>query len=195
VAIPVEPFSVLRDVLVVRPRRHTDDRGAFMEAFKASEYRSLGLPTGFVQDNVSWSREPGTLRGLHFQLARAGQGKLVRCVDGEIFDVAVDIRRGSPTYGRWEGIRLRAADGWLLWIPVGFAHGLWTLLPSTQVEYKVTAEYDPSAERSIRWDDPDIGIEWPGRNPILAPKDRAAPLLKDVDNDFSFAERVRQPVR
>lgn len=165
-------------VLVVEPVVHRDDRGFFLETYHREKYRQGGLDAVFVQDNHSRS-VAHTLRGLHAQLRRP-QGKLVRAVRGEIFDVAVDIRRGSPTFGRWVGERLSEDDFRQLWVPPGFAHGFCVLSEIAEVEYKCTALYDRDDELSIAWDDPEIGIEWPLPEPILSAKDAAAPRLAEV---------------
>lgn len=165
-------------VLVVEPVVHRDDRGFFLETYHREKYRQGGLDADFVQDNHSRS-VARTLRGLHTQLRRP-QGKLVRAVRGEIFDVAVDIRRGSPTFGRWVGERLSEDDFRQLWVPPGFAHGFCVLSEIAEVEYKCTALYHRDDELSIAWDDPEIGIEWPVAEPILSPKDAAAARLAEV---------------
>ncbi len=180
----------LPGVLVVEPTVFADDRGWFMETFHEPRWRAgfaaLGLPAPrvFVQDNHSCSRA-GVLRGLHYQLPPHAQGKLVRVVKGAAFDVAVDLRRGSPTCGRWFGTELTAANRRQLWVPEGFAHGFVALEDDTHFLYKVTAVYAKESERSLRWDDPAIGIEWPLppglAAPLLAPKDAAAPLLATAD--------------
>ena len=166
------------------PRRIKDHRGFFCESFSRRRYEELGITSEFVQDNHSMSRVIGTLRGLHFQAPPAAQGKLVRCGRGAIFDVAVDIRRGSPTYGKWEGYELTADNGHQLYIPVGFAHGFVTLEPNTIFCYKCTDIYSPEHERSLLWNDPALGIHWGVPNPLLSSKDAQAPLLVDFDSPF-----------
>ncbi len=168
----------LPGVLLIAPVVHGDERGFFLETYHAGKYRAAGLDATFVQDNHSRSAA-GILRGLHAQLARP-QGKLVRCVEGEIFDVAVDIRRGSPTFGRWAGERLSAAGHRQLWIPPGHAHGFCVTIGPAQVEYKCTELYDPADEIAIAWNDPAIGIEWPLAGPQLSARDAAAPRLAEV---------------
>ncbi|HEX9800431.1 MAG TPA: dTDP-4-dehydrorhamnose 3,5-epimerase [Thermoanaerobaculia bacterium] len=168
----------LPGILVVEPLVHRDERGFFLEVFHSGKFAAQGLAVAFVQDNHSASRR-GTLRGLHLQTAEP-QGKLVRSIEGEIFDVAVDVRVGSPEFGRWEGVTLSAANLRSLWIPPGFAHGFCVTSGRAQVEYKCTALYDPDAELTIRWDDPEIGIEWPLAAPLLSPRDAAAPRLAEV---------------
>jgi dTDP-4-dehydrorhamnose 3,5-epimerase len=157
---------------------HTDARGSFREVWRASDADGDGPDATFVQDNVSVSRR-GVLRGLHFQHP-ASQGKLVAVIDGRIFDVAVDIRRGSPTFGAWDGVELSASNGRQLWIPPGFAHGFQILSESASVLYKCTAYYEPPAEQTLHWDDAEVGIDWPLADPILSAKDAAAPLLREL---------------
>jgi len=161
-------------VIVVEPRRFEDERGWFAETFQRDRYAALGIPGEFAQDSLSWSRKH-VLRGLHLQ--RPAQGKLVMCVVGEVFDVAVDVRPDSPTFGTWVGHTLSAENGLQLWIPEGFAHGFLVLSESALFHYKSTVPYAPGGQLSIRWDDPDIGIDWPIREPVLSEKDRDAPPL------------------
>ena len=168
----------LPGVLVIEPRVWRDDRGFFLETWQAERYAKEGIDARFVQDNHSRSGR-GTLRGLHAN-ARRPQGKLVRCVEGEIFDVAVDIRRSSPTFGRWEGVRLTAADFRQIWVPPGFAHGFCVLSKSAHVLYKCTALYDREDEIGIVWNDPEIGILWKVENPRLSPRDASAPRLAEI---------------
>ncbi len=181
------PFTFTRlaipDVILVEPRVFGDARGFFLETYKHSAFAEAGIPPHFVQTNHSHSTR-GVLRGLHYQKLPAAQGKLVMAVRGEIFDVAVDIRRGSPTYGQWVGERLSAANHRLLYIPPGFAHGFCVLSEEADVIYQVTAEYAPEHDRGIRWNDPEIGIAWPIAAPILSPKDATQPLLHEADNNF-----------
>jgi dTDP-4-dehydrorhamnose 3,5-epimerase len=168
----------LPGVRLIEPLVHRDERGFFLEVFHAGKFAARGLDVVFVQDNHSLSRQ-GTLRGLHAQLVEP-QGKLVRCTAGEIFDVAVDIRRGSPAFGRWFGTVLSAANFRQLWIPPGFAHGFCVLSAEAQVEYKCTTLYRPEADLSVAWNDPAIGIEWPLAAPLLSAKDAAAPRLAEL---------------
>jgi len=168
----------LPGVQLVQPAVHRDDRGFFLETYHARRYADSGVRTTFVQDNHSRSVQ-GTLRGLHMQVT-ALQAKLVRVLSGEIFDVAVDARVGSPTFGRWFGARLSDANHTQMFVPVGFAHGFAVLSASADVEYKCSAFYDPSDEIVIRFDDPAIGVAWPATAPLLSARDAAAPLLKDV---------------
>lgn len=170
------------EVVLIEPAVFGDARGFFFESYNRDAFRAAtGLDVDFVQDNHSRS-ERGVLRGLHYQLPPAAQGKLVRVVAGEAYDVAVDIRRSSPTFGRWVGARLSADNRHQLWIPPGFAHAFLTLSESCDFLYKTTGFYARAHERCIRWDDPDIGVDWPGADvPVLSDKDRAAPALKEAD--------------
>ncbi|MDQ2802299.1 MAG: dTDP-4-dehydrorhamnose 3,5-epimerase [Pseudomonadota bacterium] len=169
------------DVMLLIPPRFRDPRGFFSETWSERRYAELGIPGPFVQDNHSASNPRGTIRGLHLQVAPSVQGKLVRCVRGAIWDVAVDVRRGSPTYGRHVAAILSAENWQQLWIPGGFLHGLCTLETRTEVIYKVTAEYDRAAERGIIWNDPDLALPWPVRDheALLSDKDRTLPRLAD----------------
>ena len=159
----------LPDVLVVEPVVHADGRGFFFETYHADRYRAHGITGPFVQDNHSRS-VAGTLRGLHLQRQRP-QGKLVRVIEGEIFDVAVDVRRGSPTFGRWVGVTLTADNFKQVFVPPGFAHGFCVVSPIAQVEYKCTELYDPASEIGVAWNDPGIGITWPVAHPLLSARD------------------------
>ena len=173
----------LDGVLEVLPKRHGDHRGFFSETYKSSDFVEAGITATFVQDNHSLSRAAGVLRGLHYQLPPFAQAKLVRVVKGAILDVAVDIRRSSPTFGRWLSLEVSAEQWNQIFVPAGFAHGFVTLVEETEVIYKVDRLYAPSHDRAIRFDDPVIGIEWPvvGGGLSLSDKDRAAPLLADAD--------------
>jgi dTDP-4-dehydrorhamnose 3,5-epimerase len=174
--------TALDGVLEILPRRLGDDRGFFSETWSKRSLAEAGLDHEFVQDNHSMSAARGVLRGLHFQLPPAAQVKLVRVSRGAIFDVAVDIRSGSSTFGQWVGVELSAAAWNQLLIPHGFAHGFVTLEEHCEVQYKVSSPYAPEYERSIRWDDPDLGIDWPIIDGLtLSEKDRAAPLLRDLE--------------
>ncbi|MDA9318340.1 dTDP-4-dehydrorhamnose 3,5-epimerase [Octadecabacter sp.] len=178
-------------VIHIKPKQHGDHRGYFAETYSRRKYSELNIDDEFVQDNHSLSREVGTLRGLHFQSPPHAQAKLVRCGRGAIFDVAVDIRRGSLTYGQWKAYELTAENGEQLYVPVGFAHGFVTLEPDSEIVYKCSDYYAPETEGALRWDDPDIGIEWPLKgNPTLSEKDALAPLLKDFESPFIFGENV-----
>jgi dTDP-4-dehydrorhamnose 3,5-epimerase len=176
--VNVAPLKGLPEVLRIEPRVFTDARGRFAELWQASRYAAQGVPDAFVQDNVSVSQR-GVLRGLHFQHPD-GQGKLVTALQGAVFDVAVDVRRGSPTFGRWAGAMLDAEAGTQLWVPPGFAHGFLALQDDTVVMYKCTAPYVPAHERVLRWDDPAVGIEWPEPPTLVAPRDATAPLLSEL---------------
>ena len=170
----------LKDVVLLEPKVFGDERGFFFESYNEATFRSLGLPATFVQDNHSGSRK-GVLRGLHYQLHQP-QGKVVRALKGEIFDVAVDLRRSSPGFGQWFGVVLSAENKKQLWIPPGFAHGFLVLTEFAEVAYKATELYAPVHERSILWNDPAIGIAWPlDAPPTLSAKDQAGVLLKDAE--------------
>jgi dTDP-4-dehydrorhamnose 3,5-epimerase len=177
-----EPLKI-RDVVVVRPERHLDDRGFFKEVYSEEAFAEAGITARFVQDNVTLSVR-GVLRGLHYQLPPAAQGKLVGVVRGRIFDVAVDLRAGGPTYGKSVSRVLDVERGELLWIPPGFAHGYCVLSDSADVTYKVTAPYRPELSRGIRWNDPALGIEWPVSDPILSEADQRQPTLARCENPF-----------
>ena len=168
----------LPGVVVIEPEVHKDERGFFLETFHGERYRRHGLPEVFVQDNHSRSVR-GTLRGLHAQLRRP-QGKLVRVVAGEVWDVAVDIRVGSPTFRRWVAVVLSAGNFRELYVPPGFAHGFCVLSEVAEVEYKCTDYYDPESELRLAWNDPELAIPWPVQDPILSAKDRAAPTLQEL---------------
>lgn len=167
-------------LLVIEPKVFADERGFFMESFKASDFAAFGITQDFVQDNHSKSRK-GVIRGLHFQRAPYAQGKLVRVTRGRAWDVAVDLRKGSPTFGTWCAVELSADNHLLFWIPEGFAHGFLALEDDTELLYKCTAEYNPTSDGGVRWNDPDIGVAWPqiGVSPLISSKDAVLPLLKD----------------
>ena len=176
-------------VILIETKRHIDHRGFFTETYSRVKYLDYGIENEFVQDNHSLSKEVGTLRGLHFQAPPNAQAKLIRCIRGAIFDVAVDLRINSPTYGHWEGHKLTENNRAQLFIPVGFAHGFVTLEPNSEIDYKCSDYYSPDTERSIRWNDPNIGIDWPiVRDPILSSKDANAPLLKDTISPFVYGK-------
>lgn len=178
-----QPLAGLPDILVVTPRVLRDARGLFLESWHAAKFAALGIDEPFVQDNHSES-ERGVLRGLHYQLPPAAQGKLVRAVAGEIFDVAVDLRRSSPTFGRWAARRLSDDNHEMLWIPPGFAHGFYTSSARAMVAYKCTAAYSPEHERTLAWDDPQVGVDWPlvdAVAPELSDKDRRGVRLEAAE--------------
>lgn len=174
--------TTIKDVILVEPDVHEDRRGFFMETYHAKKYAEGGIPGPFVQDNVSMSVR-GTLRGLHYQLVNP-QGKLVSVSEGAVFDVAVDIRRGSPTFGRWVGVELSAENKRQLYIPVGFAHGFCVLSERAGMVYKCTDFYNPHGERGIIWNDPTIGIAWPVASPLLSPKDMAYRRLDEMTEEL-----------
>lgn len=173
------PSPALPEILIVEPELFQDDRGYFAEMYHLEKFQGAGIKSLFVQDNRSLSRQ-GTLRGLHYQVLRP-QGKLIWTLKGEIYDVAVDIRRGSPTFGKWAGRILSAGSKQGLYVPPHFAHGFCVLSREAEVFYKCTDFYFPEHERCIRWDDPDLAIEWPVKDPLLSARDASAPLLKDAE--------------
>lgn len=176
----------LPGVVVARPAVFSDARGFFLEMYKRSEFVRAGIESPFVQDNYSQS-ERGVLRGLHYQKDPKAQGKLVQCLRGAIFDVAVDIRKGSPFYGVWVGVELTGENRHMLFVPPGFAHGFQVLSPTAEVLYKCTEEYSPADDRGVIWNDPDINIAWPVPDPILSAKDKVHPRLAEADNNFVYA--------
>jgi dTDP-4-dehydrorhamnose 3,5-epimerase len=179
----------LDGVIIVEPALLGDHRGWFMETYNETSFLEAGIDINFVQDNQSFSATKGTLRGLHYQLNPKAQTKLVRCTRGVIYDVAVDIRNGSPTFGKWFGIELSEENKKQLLIPKGFAHGFMTLTEDVEVQYKVDEFYAPECDRGIIWNDPEIGIELPmDIKLILSAKDEKAPLLRDAENNFSYGE-------
>nr|WP_047033015.1 dTDP-4-dehydrorhamnose 3,5-epimerase [Hoeflea sp. IMCC20628] len=180
--------TAISGVLEIYPDRFDDDRGFFSEIYNLRRLAALGINETFVQDNLSLSTYPPVLRGLHFQRRPHAQAKLIGVMTGSIFDVIVDIREGSPTYKQWFGLKISAKKGNQLFVPKGFAHGFLTLEANTSVFYKVTDYYSKEDERSIRYDDPDIGITWPATSddPIISDKDKAAPMLVDVDNNYKY---------
>lgn len=174
----------LENLLIIEPDVHGDNRGFFVESWNERHYREAGIDARFVQDNFSLSRR-GTLRGLHFQNPQP-QGKLVSVWQGEVFDVAVDIRRGSPTFGRWHGVTLTAGNMWQYYIPPGFAHGFAVISETALFHYKCTKPYAPQNELGFRWDDPDVGIRWPVAAPTLSKRDACAPLLRELPGERLF---------
>lgn len=181
----------LNGVLIIEPNVFGDHRGWFTETYNQESFEKAGLSLNFVQDNHSFSAVKGTLRGLHYQMVPKAQTKLVRCTIGAIFDVAVDIRNESPTYGEWVGVELSAENKKQLLVPKGFAHGFMTITDDVEVQYKVDELYSPENDRGIIWNDPSIGIKWPmDIKPVLSGKDEKAPLLKNADNNFIYGKRV-----
>lgn len=184
-------------VRLIEPRRHGDARGWFTENYNRDTFAALGITCAFVQDNHSLSCSAFTLRGLHFQTPPHGQDKLVRCIRGRVFDVAVDVRKGSPTWGCWIAAELSAENGGQLFVPVGFAHGFLTLEPDCEVTYKCSDTYAPAYDGGVRWDDPAIGIDWPlpsGVEPELSLKDAALPALADFVSPFPYDGRPLAPL-
>lgn len=178
----------LDGVLVIEPDVFGDHRGWFTETYNEAKYIEAGIDINFVQDNHSFSASKGTLRGLHYQLSPKAQTKLVRCTKGIIYDVAVDIRKGSPTFGQWFGLELSADNKKQLLVPKGFAHGFMTLTEDVEVQYKVDEIYSPEHDRGIIWNDPRINIEWPiDIKPILSGKDEGAPKLEETENNFVWS--------
>ncbi|NTJ43936.1 dTDP-4-dehydrorhamnose 3,5-epimerase [Agrobacterium larrymoorei] len=180
--------TAILDVFLVVPKRHGDARGYFMETFRQDYFEAAVGPHSFIQDNQSFSAEKGTIRGLHFQLEPKAQGKLVRCVAGALLDVAVDIRKGSPTFGHHVAVELTEENNHQLWIPPGFAHGFCTLSPNTVINYKVTEYYSAAEDRGLKWDDPVLGIKWPvdSASAILSDKDRKQPALDAMPDSFTY---------
>lgn len=183
------PFEFIKteipDVILIQPRVFGDHRGFFMETYKYSDFASNGIKERFVQDNHSRSSY-GVVRGLHYQINPKAQGKLVRCLSGRILDVAVDIRTGSPSFGKWVSFELNEENRHMLYVPAGFAHGFSVLSDTCEVHYKTTDEYSPEHERSIVWDDKDLGIDWKITEASLAEKDAGAPCLKNAEYNFIF---------
>jgi dTDP-4-dehydrorhamnose 3,5-epimerase len=176
-------------VKLIKPKRFEDDRGWFSEIYNQKSFVDMGINVNFVQDNHSLSKPVGTVRGLHFQRPPRGQDKLVRCIAGRILDVAVDLRKGSPTYGQYVAAELSAENGHQLFIPIGFGHGFATLEPNCEITYKVSDTYAPECDGGIKWDDATIAIDWQlpvGVTPTLSGKDTILPLLKDFDSPFIY---------
>ena len=183
----------LEGVVIITPARFGAERGFFSESYSAKAMADNGIDTAFVQDNHSLSSKVGTVRGLHFQAPPHAQDKLVRCGKGALFDVAVDIRRGSPTYGKWFGTELSFENGRQLLVPAGFAHGFVTLKPDNEILYKCSHYYARETEGAVRWDDPAVGIDWSipsSITPLLSEKDAVAPLLSELDTPFTFEART-----
>ena len=182
--MPARLETKLDGVVLLEPEVHGDERGFLVETFSERSWRSLGVDVDFVQDNHSRSRR-GILRGLHFQ-TRPGQAKLVRCARGRIWDVAVDLRGGSPTYGQWEGHELDDQAHRQVFVPVGFAHGFCVLSDVADVHYRLSSPYDPETEAGIAWDDPDLAVEWPVAEPHTSERDRSAPRLAEIADELRF---------
>jgi dTDP-4-dehydrorhamnose 3,5-epimerase len=182
--VPTRLDTEIEDLVLVEPEVHGDERGFLVETFSAAGWREAGIGVEFVQDNHSRSG-PSILRGLHFQTS-PGQAKLVRCLRGRIWDVAVDLRRDSPTYGRWEGHELDDERHRQLFVPVGFAHGFCVLSDGADVHYRLSSYYDPATEAGFAWDDPDVGVEWPLDDPQLSDRDRAAPRLAEIADELPW---------
>lgn len=182
------PFSFekthIESVLLVKPKLFSDSRGYFFETFKDSDFVKNGIETIFNQDNQSFSKK-GVIRGIHFQKNPKPQGKLVRCLRGKIFDVAVDLRKDSPTFKKWVGFELSQENKHMLWIPEGFGHGFSVLSDEAEIAYKCTNEYDPSLDSGIRYDDPELGIDWHVKEPLISDKDKVLPFLKDTLSNIS----------
>lgn len=181
----IEPTD-LPEVLILTPRRFGDMRGWFMETYNAARMHEAGIAIDWVQDNHSMSAAKGTLRGLHYQAPPRAQDKLVRCSKGAILDVAVDFREGSPRFGRWVTVELSAENGRQLLVPKGFLHGFVTLTDDAEVQYKCSDLYSPEHDGAVRWDDPQIGVDWGVTAPVLSDKDRGAPLLADAPRPFRY---------
>ena len=178
----------VEDLILIKPKKFFDKRGFFSEVYNKRSYIQYGVNEVFQQDNHSFSNYAWTVRGLHYQSPPHAQGKLVRCGRGSIFDVAVDLRKGSPTYAQWVGYELSAVNGYQVYIPPGFAHGFLTLEPESEIIYKCTDYYAPETEGSLRWNDPELGIKWPIEGEtILSDKDAQAPLLRDLDSPFEWS--------
>jgi len=177
--------TIFKDAWILQPKVFQDERGFFLESFSQKWFEEQGIDVTFVQDNHSKSLPQGVLRGLHFQLPPSAQAKLVRVIRGAVFDVIVDLRRGSETYGRWQGVELSSENFTMLFVPRGFAHGFCTLEPGTEFFYKVDNYYAASHEGGIIWNDPTLKIDWPTREPILSVKDAQLPLFKDFQTPFT----------
>ncbi|MED4113700.1 dTDP-4-dehydrorhamnose 3,5-epimerase [Priestia megaterium] len=174
------------DAVLIEPKVFGDHRGFFTESYNKEMFQQNGVDMDFIQDNHSLSQQPGTLRGMHFQLNDKAQTKLVRVTRGAIYDVIVDIRKGSPTYGEWQGFILSADNKRQLLVPKGFAHGFCTIVENTEVQYKVDELYSPEHDRGIAWNDPALNIDWPFNNPVLSDKDTKHPTLAEADNNFTW---------
>jgi len=174
------------DAVLIEPKVFGDHRGFFTESYNKEMFQQNGIDMDFIQDNHSLSQQPGTLRGMHYQLNNKAQTKLVRVTRGAIYDVIVDIRKGSPTYGEWQGFILSADNKRQLLVPKGFAHGFCTIVENTEVQYKVDELYSPEHDRGIAWNDPALNIDWPFNSPVLSDKDTKHPTLAEADNNFTW---------
>lgn len=176
--------TTIEGLFLITPKVFKDQRGFFLESYSDKFFKSVGITTVFVQDNHSRSEPSGVLRGLHFQKHPFAQCKLIRVIQGSIYDVAVDIRKNSPTFGKWLGFELTSTNFNMLLVPQGFAHGFCTLVPGTEVQYKVDNFYSPEHDSGIRWNDPDLNIPWPVKEPVLSDKDAVLPFFKELDSPF-----------
>ncbi|MFL0572779.1 dTDP-4-dehydrorhamnose 3,5-epimerase [Priestia megaterium] len=174
------------DAILIEPKVFGDHRGFFTESYNKEMFQQNGIDMDFIQDNHSLSQQPGTLRGMHYQLNDKAQTKLVRVTRGAIYDVILDIRKGSPTYGEWQGFIISADNKRQLLVPKGFAHGFCTIVENTEVQYKVDELYSPEHDRGIAWNDPALNIDWPFNNPVLSDKDTKHPTLAEADNNFTW---------
>ncbi len=191
--VPMFEFKQLKsvkDARLILPAVHKDERGFFLESYKKSDFQKNGISQEFVQDNHSKSAR-NVLRGLHFQMMPKPQGKLVRVINGSVYDIIVDLRPRSSTYKKWEGVRLNSSSQELLWVPPGFAHGFLSLEDNTELIYKTTAEYDQKLDAGIRWNDPELAIDWPIASPLLSPKDSSLPALKEILPEKIYKEGVK----
>jgi dTDP-4-dehydrorhamnose 3,5-epimerase len=168
----------------IHPKVHRDQRGFFLESYTSRDFKNAGIAIDFIQDNHSMSMERGVLRGMHLQLPPQAQSKLVRVIRGAVFDVVVDVRKNSPTFGQWEGFELTEDNFAMIFVPAGFLHGFCTLAPKTELQYKIDNYYSPQHEAGIIWNDPDIGIRWPVQKPVLSEKDKKLPAFKDFISPF-----------
>jgi dTDP-4-dehydrorhamnose 3,5-epimerase len=176
--------ATIEGTVLIRPRVHADSRGFFLESYTSRDFKKAGISVDFIQDNHSMSVETGVLRGMHCQFPPFAQSKLIRVIRGSIFDVVADIRKNSPTYGKWEGFELSESNFSMLFVPAGCLHGFCTLEPRTEVQYKVDNYYSPQHDAGIIWNDQDLGITWPTQNPILSEKDKNLPLLRNFVSPF-----------
>ena len=183
--VTIEP-APLDGLLIVKTGVFQDERGFFSESYSRDMWKAAGFEESFVQDNLSKSRK-GTLRGMHYQIQPEGMGKLVRCIQGSVFDVAVDLRQGSPSFGKWFGLELTGENHLALWVPAGFAHGFVALSDDSLVHYKCTGHHAPTYERALNYACPKVGIEWPMAPSVITQKDQDAPMLDDVDTNFVYS--------